>query len=460
MPEVTLEELASSVAALKDAVEHRSDDALDAEKVQRIVEETMERQRAAAVAANERNGNGFTPGDDEGGQPSRLPQARNARLTHVLNRSAASMAPLLGRSEDVVRHFQRRSDELVLLSTIMQVDPRETEFYATEFMPAVRAMDTQTSSEGTEWVPRELSASLIERVNLQLLVANLFPSIVMPTPTFDIPAKSVSRVRGGRLAEATADTGQAKARKVTPGTRKVTLTAVKFAIEALVSRDLEEDAVLAILPFIEEELIEGLAADQEDAILNGDTTATHMDADVTDADDPRKFYVGLRKSAAAGAKSDAGNDKLTVADLRVNRSKMGKYGVRPSGLAHILGIQNYIQLLDDTSVLTLDKYGPNATILAGELGKVDGSPIIVSEYMRNDLNATGVQDGVTTNRSTALTVYTPGFVRGERRGITTQLLKELYAESDQDAVLVTQRSAFASRFPATEKTVGQAYNLA
>src|SRR5262249_43416370 len=154
-----------------------------------------------------------------------------------------------------------------------------------------------------------------------------------------------------------------------------------------------------------EELTEYLAADFEDCLINGDTTGTHQDSDVTASNDPRKNFSGLRKLAISAAKTDLANAAPTVANsVRVNRKKMGKYGVRADQLAHIVSMNAYVQLLADTSLLTLEKYGPNATILTGELGRVDGAPVIVSEYVRADLNASGVYDGTTTNRSEVLTV--------------------------------------------------------
>jgi hypothetical protein len=135
--------------------------------------------------------------------------------------------------------------------------------------------------------------------------------------------------------------------------------------------------------------------------------------------------------------------------------------VRSDQLVHIVGMGSYLNLLSDTNVQTVDKYGPNATILTGELGKIDGAPIIVSEYVRADLNATGVYDGVTTNRSAAISINRRGFFVGERRGMTVQVLRELYAEFDQDAVLCSVRKAFEPRFPAaTEPIVAVTYNLA
>ena len=146
--------------------------------------------------------------------------------------------------------------------------------------------------------------------------------------------------------------------------------------------------------------------------------------------------------------------------LAVNRKKMGKYGVDSSGIVHIVGIGSYVNLLADANLLTVDKYGPNATILTGELGRVGGIPIVVSEYVQSDLNATGVYDGVTTTKTIAITVDPSAFLIGNRRSMTVQLLTELYAEYDQDAIAVTHRKAFAPRYVSTDTVLALHYNLA
>lgn len=458
-------EVASSVAQLRSAVDElkaSDNDPLAREKVEKVVADVLAAQRQADPAINKRHG--YTPEEpaDEEHLERVLGRNRKDRLAQIHQRSAERVAPLLGRSVDDVRAFQQRSDHLVLLHTMLSradnpVDVRETAYYQEEFLPSVRAMDTATSGEGQEWVPRELSSSFIERVNLELRVAALFPSIIMPTQPYDLPAMPVSRQRSGSHAEQTADTGQTKFKVVTPGTRKVTLTAVKFAVETLVSKEAEEDTIIPILAWIESELVEYVAADIEDTVINGDTTGTHMDSDTTGTD-PRKLWIGLRKGAIAAAAADFANADLTVAGLTANRGRMGKYGVKPDQLAHIVSINNYIDLLGDTNLLTMEKYGANATILTGELAKAGGVPVIVSEYQRADLNATGVYDGTTTNRSVATTVNRKAWLRGVRRQTTVQRLVELYAESDQDAVTVSTRQAFTSLYPGTEPTTARLYN--
>ncbi len=455
-----LEAVAKAVHDLSESVIEMRAGQIDAVNVERIATEVLDRQRVADVAANEKKS--YTPPDEQQTDETISKRFRGPdRLDQILQRSAGRVAQAIKRDEADVLEFQRRSDALMILSAARGVDPRETDYYKEEFLPSVRAMDETTTAEGTEYVPRELSANLIERVNLQLRVSALFPSIIMPTPTFDIPARAVSRQRMGTATEQTADTGQTKFKAVTPATRKVTLTAVKFAGEMITSKELEEDSIIAIMPLMQQELVDYMSADIEDATINGDTTGTHQDSDVTGADDPRKIWKGLRISAISGAKTDASSASLlTVPMLRTNRKVMGKYGIIPTDLAHILSMSSYIQLLADASVITMEKFGPYATILTGELGKADGVPIIVSEYVRTDLNASGVFDNSTKTETVALTVHRNGFINGERRGMTIQVLRELYAESDQDAIIASSRRAFAARFTATtEPIVAVTYNV-
>jgi len=139
---------------------------------------------------------------------------------------------------------------------------------------------------------------------------------------------------------------------------------------------------------------------------------------------------------------------------------MGKYGVNPNNLAWIAGVRVFHKLLSLPEVLTVDKYGANATILTGELAKLDGIPIIVSEFIREDLNASGVYDGVTTNRTILPLVYRPAFLYGDRRTITLRVSQELYMETDQDVAIATQRLDFQPvQDAASEPVVGLGYNI-
>lgn len=449
-----LEEIKGSIAEAKRGIEEMRKGLVDQETVERMIRDAAERSRSAKTRAED----GFSPESGEDEAPSKLRGLRGKdRFDAIHTRSARKVAAELRVREDDVVEFQRSADKLLILAAALNADPRSTAYYTEEFLPTVRAMDTATAAEGQEWVPTQLSQDLIGRINLQLQVAGLFPSFVQSTPTFEFPAASLSRQRLGLAAQQTADTGQTKFVTVTPGTRKVQFVAKKFAGEVLVSKETEEDAIVPVLDWIEQEIIDYLAADIEDTLINGDTAAA-QDTGLA-ATDPRRNWDGLRKLCQAGAKTDGGNVVATVALLRSARKKMGKYGVRPADLASITGLNTYFNLLSDSNVLTVDKYGPNATVLSGELGKVDGMPLVVSEYVRQDLNASGNFDNVTTNRTHLMIAHRRAFLRGVRRDVTVQRLVELYAESDQDAVIASTRQSFNGLY-GTDLTVANLFNLA
>jgi len=456
----TIETLTQAVADLKQAVEDRNAGKQDEEVVRRIAAEVVEQQLATQAEQNKRNGNGYKPTDEDGNllQIESLGQGA-AAWTQLLTLPAAETAPIVKRDESDIRRFQQVSDRLLIVSAAQGVEPQETKYYKQHYAPMVQALSTSVATSGSEYVPTLLSADMIERVSLELRVAAIFPQVDMPSNPFDIIGRQPKRTRTARGLENTADTGQTGFSKRTPATRKVRLTAVKFDTEMLVSKEEEEDAIIAMLPFMEEEAVDWLAGDIEDSIINGDTAAA-IDNDFA-ADDPRRNWDGFRKSVQAAQKIDGAGANMSVSLLRGNRSKMGKYGVNPARLAHVISINSYIQLLSDTAVMTLEKYGPNATIFAGELAKADGIPVNVSEYERTDLTTAGVFDNVTKTRTVCHTVYTGGFLRGIRRGMTIQILRELYAEDDQDAILASTRLAFSPRYPlATEPVLAQTYDLA
>jgi hypothetical protein len=462
--ETTLEDVAGSVATLTTAVSEMQEGLVDRATVEQIAAEVAEKSATAR--------GGYTPDPiavDAQGNPidierELLGTSPRERFRAMLELPTRDVATVLGRDVEVVGQFRERADNLALLGAILggqagsSFDVRDTRYYKTQYLPAMQAaVDTQTAGEGAEFVPRELSSNLIERVTLALRVLQVFPEIAMPTNPFDLPARALKRTRGGRHTEQTADTGQTKAKKITPGSRKVTLEAAKFMTELLVSKEAEEDAIIAVLPFLQEELEDFTAADLEDAAINAATTA--RDSDSAEADDPRLNWNGLRKVANANsAERDHGGGDLTVAGLRANRKLMGKYGIDPGQLIHVIGMVAYIDLLSDTNVQTVDKYGANATVLTGELGRADGVPLIVSEYVRGDLNATGVFDNTTKTRTVALTAHRRSFLRGTRRQLTVEFLRELYSESDQDAVKVSTRQAFEKRY-GTDKTVAASFNV-
>jgi hypothetical protein len=92
------------------------------------------------------------------------------------------------------------------------------------------------------------------------VLANLFETVTMASPTFRLPGFAVTPGRPTRHGEQTADASQAAIGVVTPPTRQIELTASKITVTAIVSSEANEDQLLPLLGAIERELGDWLAA--------------------------------------------------------------------------------------------------------------------------------------------------------------------------------------------------------
>ncbi len=359
-----------------------------------------------------------------------------------------------------VQRVQQTADDLYIASALLGKPPqllRKWEDYLRQVEELGKAMDTGTPGAGAEWIPTGFSPELVEKVRLQLKVASLHEHLSMPTDPFKLPRQTGF------------STAYLKSENVAPpssalGTGQASLDARTLAVFVPVSYELEEDSVFALLPVIKSDIVSALAAGIENATINGDDSASHMDSDVTEATDVRKAWKGYRKKALSGARIDF-LGTLTVEKMRTLRGALGIYGVDPNDLAWVVSIGGYIQLLNlkdsagNPVVLTVDKYGARATLLNGELGRLDGIPIIVSEYVREDLNANGVYDGITTNKTILALVYRRGFIYGNRRMAFIEAFRDIKTGTIE--IVASQRIGFVDRLDAsTQKIVGIGYNIA
>lgn len=323
-----------------------------------------------------------------------------------------------------------------------------------------KAMGAGETGYGLEWVPTQFSPKLIDYVRLELKVAALHERVPMPTNPYKAPVVA-SDAQAYLTSENVADT-KTYLSPSKPGTTNITFTAKKLTCRIIASDELTEDSIVPILPFMREQAAMALANAQEDATINGDTdvgTSSAMDSDMQQSDDannPRAAWNGYRSLVMSAAKVDLGT--FNISNIRLLRQKMEKYGVNPGRLAFVTSIVGYHKLLGLSEVMTLDKYGPQATLLQGELGRLDNIPIVVSEFVRQDLNASGVYDGTTTTKTLLILVYRPGFLYGDRRQVTVNSKEDW--ETEQTVLAASQRLDFEAVFDATSQPlVAVGYNV-
>jgi len=324
-----------------------------------------------------------------------------------------------------------------------------------EMRSMMKAMNT---TDNADIIPTQMSASMIDDVRLQLKVAGLFRQLNLPRSNYEAPLRG-PRIRAYLVSEPTADDATKIGARTVP-TSKISFSAITMGVRVLFSDDLEIDSIVPILPFVTEEVRQAIADGKEDAIINGDSSTTHQDSDVTLSTDLRKAFSGLRY-LSGGSSGVAAVDisTLSLDNLRSIRKAMGRFGVMPTDLAWITSISAYIQMLGIDQVETVDKYGPSATVLNGELGKLDGIPIIVSEFVRQDLNTSGVYDGSTTTDTILMLVNRPSFMIGSLRNQRTEV--ERIIATQQTQVVTTEKFDFKEVITpgSSEETVGLGYSL-
>ena len=286
----------------------------------------------------------------------------------------------------------------------------------------LKAFGTEVVEGGAEWVQTIISSQFIPEYELANRVVGAIREIPMPSSPYSLRVKKglgVARIIG-EGAQMTAGGFQ---------TATIDMKAVKLAEYYEVPEEVQEDTVGDFLALAREEVVEAHLRAYDHWLISGDTTALHMDSDVVAADDARKAGKGWRRLALDNtANGGTYNITGTLSDAKIvaMRSQMGKFGVNPSELMWVVSPVGYQKLQALEQVVTVDKAGMNtATVLRGILDSYRGIPIYVSEAMRDDLNLTGVHDGVTETATGIILGNHRRFFFGRRRPIRAMITRDL-----------------------------------
>ncbi len=323
------------------------------------------------------------------------------------------------------------------------INPRALEEWQSNLKAA---MDSTTAGQGDELVATGEASALWADVNLDTHVAALFPRVDMPTNPFQIPLQlgNVSWYPG---TENTATTDSALT------TARQTLTANELVAEVPWSLTLDEDAVIAMAGEVRSTLVRNAVEVIDDVLLNADTTTVNninADGVTIAASEAGKghwllgfdglLHLPLVDNTAQG------NDHAAApsADMyNEARGLLGKYGVRPSELAYVTDVSAYIKSLAIGEFRTLDKLGPQATILNGQLAQVDGIPVIVAEQLAKSDADGKVTDGGANAKGRLLIVNRSQWRLGFRRELMIETTRDI--QKRQNIMVVSMRLAFMER---------------
>ncbi|MEO0561325.1 MAG: phage major capsid protein [Chloroflexota bacterium] len=306
---------------------------------------------------------------------------------------------------------------------------------ATKGLSAIKADELSYSTQagfGDEWVPDLWSAQIWRKARQDNVVLPLFQSIEMPSNPFELPAEGADPTVY-YVSETTDESHLTLgAGNTIPdsriGSKMLTLNAKKLALRVGFSAELVEDAVLPVLNIYREQATRAIADAIDHVLLNGDTSATgNVNFDGGSPAENAKYRAldGVRKTALGNSIDAAGAPTLAL--LRQARFAMPTvYAARPSDLAWIVDGSTYAKLLGVSEFLTMDKAGPMATALTGQIGFADGAPVMLSAEMPDGVMTNGkVGDesipGYENTTGSAVCVYRPGWFVGYRRRINVSV---------------------------------------
>ncbi|XWX02911.1 phage major capsid protein [Aggregatilineales bacterium SYSU G02658] len=309
----------------------------------------------------------------------------------------------------------------------------------------LKADELSTSTQagyGDEWVQELWSAQIWKKARVDNVVMPLFRAVDMPSNPFDLPVEGADPVV--TFVPETKDEAQLTLGASNPipdskiGSGKVVLHAKKLALRVGFSSELVEDSIVPVVALYREQAVRAIADAIDHALLNGDTTTAatgniNSDHAAPPAGSVYLAFDGVRKTAlsTAGNAIDMGNAAPTLAKLREARFAMAyRYSARPNELAWIVDGGTYARLLSLPELITMDKAGALATAQTGQIGFLDGIPVLVSSLM-HPTEADGKVGAGPNNRGTAVCVYRGGWFVGYRRKISVNVDYLPYYDSYQ-----------------------------
>lgn len=359
-----------------------------------------------------------------------------------------------------VRKFQEMSDNLLLLSKSTEIPIVKLNYYNNRFKNFITESELKkamTTTSQADWVPTDFSTDFIDKVQLELKVANHFPEIILPRSPMDFSRKesystAYKKTEGSNVVESSVGAG------------KMTFSCTTICDYVSLTYELDEDAAFAQMPMLKQDSINAIARAWDNCIVNGDTSTPHMDSDVTLAYDQRKCWKGLRKHALEQGYTTNLTSGFDLDKVMVMQSNMGIYGADLARNLWIVGVKGQVKVLnikDDQNnrvFVSNPIAGPQSLNIAnGQLGFLGGTRTVLSEFIRENLNASGVYDGSVITKGSLLRVRTDGFARGVVRRILVETDKNIVNQTKQ--LVVSTRGDFQPRHKiSTERIVELGYN--
>jgi len=275
------------------------------------------------------------------------------------------------------------------------------------------------------------NSNIFQGIQNRVVVEPVFQSIAMNARVMNFPfnpdtGADATWVATGSLndgdAVGTAFNDASSGAVAAHGLTEVTLTAHKLATREYIGYEEDEDSIIPIAGIVRDAIVRRMARTSDASILG-----TAQTAPFTELEELAGGHSG--NNVTTGSTTDL----FVKAELHTARTNMGQWGHNPADLVCFLSQAQYYSLVTDSDVTTVDKYGDNATILTGELGKLYGIPLVVSDAFEAAGAAAAL--GILVNPS--------NYLIGNHRGLTVEMATDVVAQ--QRAIVATRRFGFIAK---------------
>lgn len=333
------------------------------------------------------------------------------------------------------------------------------------YQRAMLAMDTAESGFGSQLIGAQYVGELWEAARRESRVFGLIESFEMTDPTSYLPVE-VDIPEMLFVSESVANNSSNYA-TVKTGSQRVQVDAKKFLIHQMWSGEMDEDSIIPFVPFLRRQAAASIAHYSDSLVLNGDNTnaATgNINLDDADPADTKHYlaFDGIRHAALVDNTNNdndmAGGVSLSALHLlrgdMIDTTRLVDWGhpANPDDLVYVSDPEtaDRVALMDE--VLTVDKYGPQATVLTGEVLKIGRHPYVVSMAM-SKTEADGKVSTTANNNVLGQVVAfnRRGFKTGWRRRV--QVETERLPATDQTRLVYSLRLGFG-RFTPTGAASG------
>ena len=323
-----------------------------------------------------------------------------------------------------------------------------------------RAMDTAESGYGNQLIGASYASSLWEAAKPESRVAALIDSIPMNAPTAYLPVAGAPP-EPILMAESTAN-NSSNYTTVKTGSNRVTVTVAKLGIHQMWSGEMEEDAIIPFVPFLEREAAFSLAHYTDSLVLNGDTTNSGTGNINLDDADPAdtKFYLafdGIRHAAIVDATGQTTNvagpitwaalTKTAKASL-IDTTYFTDWGspASPGDLIYVCEPETALAIGQLDEVIKARETAPGSAMLVGEIGRIVGHPVISSMAVSKTEADGKVSTTAANNTFGQVVIFNRrAYVIGYRRQVQVEL--ERLPATDQTRIVYTWRMGLGRYTP-------------